>query len=38
MIKGDLPGTPKDMGPPKSQASNTIPISLGIPTGSGIRE
>ena len=36
-IKGDLPGTPKDMGPPYGKRepyySHTIPISLGILVG-----
>ena len=33
-FKGDLPGTPKDMGPPKmASGTHTIPISLGILMG-----
>ena len=34
-----IPGTPKDMGPPKMvSGTHTIPISLGIRKWEGIRE
>ena len=37
LIKGDLPGTPKDMGPPKMvSGTHTIPISLGSHSNMGV--